>query len=85
MIKAVYTGKDGSMGFVKGEEYTLETDITRVEMFRKNGWLWIKHVHGRLADGFCKPRVPYGSLETFLANWHVTSYFALEPYEHDYS
>lgn len=56
-MRAVFTGKDGSMGFKKGKEYQIETRV-------KNGYLWV--VDLSTGNSF-----PYESLESLLENWRL--------------
>lgn len=55
-IQAVFTGKDGSMGYQKGYSYTLKVaDVQGISVQRLDG------------TGRC----PYQSLSAFLANWDL--------------
>lgn len=58
-MKAVFTGKDGSMGFKKGKEYQIKTRV-------KGGYLW-------LIDLKTGNSCPYSRLETLLDNWRLYS------------
>ena len=62
-MKAKFIGEDGSMGFLKGGVYEIETFIES-QRLRKDGWLWVKVKNSPL-------RCPYSRLETFLENWEV--------------
>ena len=55
-IRAVFTGKDGSMGFRNGKEYSL--------------WSKIEGNH-ILIEASTRDRCAYSSLQNFLANWKV--------------
>ena len=56
-MKAVFTGKDGSMGFKKGKEYQIKTRV-------RSGYLWVLDLN---SDKYC----PYESLESLLDNWKL--------------
>ena len=56
-MKAVFIGKNGSMGFKKGKKYQIKT---RVE----GGCLWV-------IDLNTGKTCPYGSLEPLLDNWKI--------------
>lgn len=58
-MKAVFTGKDGSMGFKKGKEYQIKTRV-------KSGFLWVIDLN---TGNSC----PYGALEPLLDNWRLYS------------
>lgn len=58
-MKAVFTGKDGSMGFKKGKEYQIKTRV-------KSGFLWVIDLN---TGNSC----PYGALKPLLDNWRLYS------------
>jgi len=63
-MKAKFIGQNGSMGFEKGEIYTIETEIGEIEGFRnKKIALWVHTSNGL--------KCPYDNLERMLENWEL--------------
>lgn len=67
-MKAVFTGKDGSMGFKKGKVYQIKTKV-------KSGYLWVVDLE---TGNSC----PYERLESLLDNWRLHCVYD-EPAEWD--
>lgn len=59
IVDATFIGKDGSMGYKKGERYRLVVNRKKIIPVGTRG-----------ATRTC----PYGSVEAFLANWIDVSY-----------
>lgn len=62
-MNAKYIGEDGSMGFVKGGVYKIETKV-KSQWLRKDGWIWVYVKNSHLS-------CPYSRVETFLENWKI--------------
>lgn len=62
-MRAVFIGKDYSMGFRYGKEYKIKTWIES-RFFTKKGYLWVKDINSNL---YCL----YSRVETFLKNWKI--------------
>lgn len=62
-MKAKFIGKDGSLGFVNGVTYNIETRVQSY-WFGTSGVIVVYVVGSRL-------NCPYSSVEKFLENWEV--------------
>lgn len=63
LIRAKYIGKDGDLGYRKGEKYTLVTWFSK-RLFG-DSYLVVKRL------GFENSKCPYRTLELFLSNWEI--------------
>lgn len=67
-FNAIFTGANGSMGFIHGEEYVLQ--VLQDKVYRKNAYP-IYDMQPRIVG--CEPPahvpVPYGSWQAFWQNW----------------
>ena len=64
MFKAMFIGKDGSMGFKHGAIYIIETHLKSTSFFSKKAWIWVRDIQ---SGNQC----PYESLESMLVNWEL--------------
>lgn len=62
-MKAKFIGEDGSLGFVNGATYNIETCVES-HWFSMGGLIVVYVVGSRL-------NCPYSSVEKFLENWEV--------------
>lgn len=66
LVDATFIGKDGSMGYKKGQRYQLLVSRKRIRPILPNAMLSKR----------ARPRpCPYNSIESFLKNWSDISYF----------
>lgn len=63
VLRGVYIGRDGSMGFRTGQTYEINTELTKIYKNKKK----IDVIMLRSGKLFC----PYGSVESILEDWKL--------------
>lgn len=63
VLRGVYIGRDGSMGFRTGQKYEINTELTKICKNKKK----IDVIMLRSGKLFC----PYDSVESILENWKL--------------
>lgn len=63
VLRGVYIGRDGSMGFRTGQTYEINTELTKIYKNKKK----IDVIMLRSGKLFC----PYDSVESILENWKL--------------
>lgn len=64
LIRAKFTGKDGSQGYRKGEKYTLLAWMQKQSLFGPS-YIFVKR------PGIDSSQCPYLTIRLFLSNWEI--------------